>query len=242
MVVSGQTTVYHYDQWNSLTQESSTSGTAQRTYVFAGMSPVGQLDHGSPNKTTFLFSDHLGTPRTGRDTARQIVWSWRSDAFGSTSANADPDGNSVLNTVNLRFAGQYFDSESNLHNNFHRTYDPKVGRYLQSDPIGLAGGINTYAYVENNPVRFIDPTGLIICYPWGCKGDAELPPTDRRDPIKPDKPKRPKCADSTGDFVTCMSCCNKIEGNLASGGGSACAEECYRKQGISKVGGGQCGG
>jgi RHS repeat-associated protein len=66
---------------------------------------------------------------------------------------------------NIRFAGQVFDGQAGLHQNHMRDYDPAVGRFVESDPIGLVGGINTYAYVGDGPLVLIDPTGLCECEP-----------------------------------------------------------------------------
>ena len=90
---------------------------------------------------------HLDTPRIARNQQKTIVWRWESDAFGSTTANEDPDGDGQKTTINLRFPGQYYDKESGLFYNLNRYYDPTIGRYISPDPIGLAGGINTYTYV-----------------------------------------------------------------------------------------------
>jgi RHS repeat-associated protein len=67
-------------------------------------------------------------------------------------------------TVNLRFPGQYYDQETGLHYNYFRYYDPETGRYITSDPVGLGGGLNTYAYVGSNPLSWIDSWGLEISY------------------------------------------------------------------------------
>jgi len=75
--------------------------------------------------------------------------------------NADPDGDAVPFEYNLRFPGQYFDAESGLHYNYFRDYDPAVGRYVESDPIGLEGGVNTYGYAMQNPLRNVDSKGLV---------------------------------------------------------------------------------
>jgi len=88
------------------------------------------------------------------------VWTWESEAFGNNLPNQNPDNLGSF-VFNLRFPGQYYDQETGLHYNMARYYNPAVGGYDQSDPIGLAGGINTYAYVGGNPVNWVDPTGNI---------------------------------------------------------------------------------
>lgn len=89
-----------------------------------------------------------------------VVWQWRSSAFGEQAPDEDTDGDGVLTTVNLRFSGQYFDGETGFYYNYFRYYDPATGRYITSDPIGLAGGLNTYGYVGGNPINYFDPEGL----------------------------------------------------------------------------------
>ena len=111
-------------------------------------------------QTLYLHSDHLGTPRLATNATGAVVWRWDGTAFGGTSPNQDADGDGVNTTINLRFPGQYYDAESSLHYNHFRYYDPKTGRYLTSDPIGLLGGLNTYLYVGGNPLNFFDSLGL----------------------------------------------------------------------------------
>ena len=107
-----------------------------------------------------IQADHLNTPRAILGASNALVWKWDSDAFGGTAANENPSVLGIFN-YNPRFPGQYYDKESALHYNYWRdSYNPKTGRYFQSDPIGLAGGINTYSYVDGNPVSFSDPLGL----------------------------------------------------------------------------------
>ncbi|CAM3622180.1 RHS repeat domain-containing protein [Litorimonas haliclonae] len=119
-----------------------------------------------------LHTDHLGAPREARDADGEIVWKWRGDAFGAgpggrrdMGIDRDPDGDGTNTDVSLRFPGQYHDRESNLFYNHHRDYDPATGRYIQSDPIGLQGGVNRYVYVRGDPINKIAPTGLegVLC-------------------------------------------------------------------------------
>ena len=152
------TTVYHYNMYGGIIAETNATGQTQKEYVWNGMEPVAQIGGSDLN---YLHSDHLYTPRLGTDEFQSTVWQWESDAFG----NSVPQVESAL--VNLRFPGQYFDSESGLFYNWNRYYDSDLGRYVTSDPIGLEGGLNTYGYVGGNSLKFLDFTGLKkYCVPW----------------------------------------------------------------------------
>ncbi len=110
----------------------------------------------------YVEVDHLKTPRVVTDKNGTPIWQWGQDEpFGDTPPNEDPGNVGKPFVLNVRFPGQYFDQETNTHYNYHRDYDPRTGRYLQSDPIGLSGGVNTYSYVNNRPIQNIDPSGLI---------------------------------------------------------------------------------
>ena len=111
----------------------------------------------------YVQPDHLGTPRVVIDPARDVaIWEWsnKSEVFGNQIPSADPDGDGVVFELALRFPGQQAMDASGLFYNYQREYDPSVGRYSQSDPIGLLGGIGTYSYVGGNPLIGLDSLGL----------------------------------------------------------------------------------
>ncbi len=109
-----------------------------------------------------INTDHLNSPRVITDGNGNFVSFWNFVPFGERGFITS--GKPV--TYNARFPGQYYDAESGLHYNGFRDYDPTTGRYIESDPIGLKGGVNTYGYVGGNPVNFVDHSGLCL---WdGC--------------------------------------------------------------------------
>ncbi|MFO1434848.1 MAG: RHS repeat-associated core domain-containing protein [Gammaproteobacteria bacterium] len=165
--------------------------------VWLGDIPVAVLS--GTNTIQYVHADYLNTPRVITDMTGKVLWRWDSNAFGEGLPNEDVDGDGVKVTYNLRFPGQYYDKVTGKHYNYFRDYDPETGRYLESDPIGLAGGINTYAYVGGNPLAFIDPTGEIrIPRKWleclvllGClHGKPEEPGSTR--PVRPEVPTQVK--------------------------------------------------
>lgn len=126
---------------------------------------------GSSVAVYYIEADHLNTPRqVTRPSDNKQMWTWFSDPFGTTAANSNPAGAGTF-IYNLRFPGQIYDSQAGLQQNYFRDYDPAIGRYVESDPIGLKAGINTYAYVHENPVSYNDPLGLDVST-WECDGQG----------------------------------------------------------------------
>jgi RHS repeat-associated protein len=117
----------------------------------------------------YIETDHLNTPRALIDPARNLpVWRWdlQVSAFGEHAANEDPDGDATLVKFNLRFPGQYLDAETGLHYNYFRDYEPGTGRYVESDPIGLRGGLATFGYALSSPLSWKDQSGGIPADPF----------------------------------------------------------------------------
>jgi RHS repeat-associated protein len=155
-------TRYIYDPDGQILAEiNAANGQAIREYIWLGGLPVGLVERGSGSAVLrFVHADHLARPQKITAANRSLVWDGQYAPFGET--------HSVTGTITnvLLFPGQLADPETGLSQNWHRDYDPSLGRYLQPDPLGLSGGVNTFAYAGGNPVANIDPDGrLAFAYP-----------------------------------------------------------------------------
>ncbi len=151
-VTQTETKIFHYDLRGHLIAETNQTGQMLAEYIYLGDQLLSMIN---PGELAYYFhTDHLGTPQLVTDDVGPIVWKAAYTPFG----DAVPSIQTVENP--FRFPGQYYDSETGLHYNYYRYYDPQTGRYVTPDPIGLEGGINLFLYVAGNPVRWVDPFGL----------------------------------------------------------------------------------
>lgn len=160
---------YVFDEAGQLLGEYDANNTPLYETIYLGSTPVGVMKqtgtaaaNNIATSVNYVYPDHLNTARViTRAADNAMLWRWDSaEAFGATAANENPSALGTF-TYNPRFPGQVFDAETGLNQNWNLEYDPRQGRYRQSDPIGLAGGINTYGYVGGNPLMVTDPTGLV---------------------------------------------------------------------------------
>lgn len=184
-IVGSEHTYYLYEN-RQLVAELDAKGTIRRQYVYLGGQPVAVIDTpnsgaaqgtadagfmagianlwaallGKGESIVYLLTNHLGAVEMATDAKGKPVWQAVYAPFGKLMpavAQTKPGFE-----LNLRLPGQYADKETGLYYNDHRYYDPARGRYLTPDPLGLGGGINGYAYVDGNPLKYIDPEGLVL--------------------------------------------------------------------------------
>jgi RHS repeat-associated protein len=156
------TTIFVQDEAGHLIGEYDGSGNLIEETVWLGDIPVATLrPNGSGGVNIFyVHTDHLNTPRkVAQPSSGTLAWRWDADPFGTAAPNENPASLGTF-VYNIRFPGQYYQAETGLNQNYFRDYDPAVGRYVESDPVGLRSGVNTYLYALGNPAKYIDRWGL----------------------------------------------------------------------------------
>jgi RHS repeat-associated protein len=215
-------TQFVYDRSGHLLAESNgATGTAQTEYVWLDDTPLALATSGN---LYFIHSDHLGTPQKATDASQNLAWDIVPRPFGQTEQQTFPP------LANLRFPGQYFDTETGMHSNYFRDYDSTIGRYIETDPLGIDATIygitiasvasrtaarGLYTYGENNPTDHIDPYGLYTVQPGlpppssaianllNCieaKTGDPLVVTSTSEPIRPHPPGTPHRAGTAVDI------------------------------------------
>ena len=151
--VNRKVTRFVYGQNGRLLYERDLNTNRDSQHLYFQGEPVGMIRN---NQLYFVLPDHLGRPELlmANTPAATTVWRTALTAFERAQTLTDTIGG-----YNLGFPGQYHDEEKGFAYNINRDYDPATGRYLQSDPIELAGGLNTFGYVGGNPVAMVDPSG-----------------------------------------------------------------------------------
>lgn len=151
----GATAYFAPAEDNTLLAESD--GGTWVDYLWLNGRLIGRISAG---QMQVVHVDQTGRPEVVTNASQTVVWRAQNSPFTRKVTVS----NGV--TLNIGFPGQYYDAEIAMWNNGYRDYFDWVGRYLESDPIGLAGGINTYGYVGNDPLSAVDPLGLYCLPEW----------------------------------------------------------------------------
>ncbi|MEQ5835267.1 RHS repeat-associated core domain-containing protein [Marinobacter sp. NFXS9] len=149
-------TRFVYDGAN-LMGEYDGQGDVKQEIIWLGEIPIGLLENG---EIYFVETNQVNVPLAIVNAEKEKVWQWNLRPFGEGAIDGDPDNDGELLTFRLRLPGQYYDRETRTNYNYYRSYDTRVGRYIQADPIDLRGGLNIFAYAANNPLRNVDSYGL----------------------------------------------------------------------------------
>ena len=157
----GSVSTYYYYDGTQLGGEISSDG-MHTDYVYLHREPVALLKN---NEAFAVHADHLNAPRKVSDASAVLLWSVEYLPFGKAVVS------NKHFTLNLRYPGQYYDAETDTHYNYLRNYNPAQGRFSSSDPAGLRGGNNLYAYAGNNPLRYVDHLGLFHAPPNDATSD-----------------------------------------------------------------------
>jgi RHS repeat-associated protein len=154
--VGNVTTLFQYDIAGNLIAELNSSGQVLRQHIHVGNVPIAQLTRNANGALDiqYVHTDYLGTPTLLTSQSGKVVADIETMPFGESYVDY------AAVEYNRRFPGQYKDAESGLNYNYFRDYDTSSGRYVQSDPVGLQGGLNTYVYANANPINNIDALGL----------------------------------------------------------------------------------
>ncbi|WP_394829071.1 RHS repeat-associated core domain-containing protein [Pendulispora albinea] len=170
-----------------------------RVYIYAdelAFAPFMFVDYASGDaelesgKRYVILANHLGAPELIQDDAGAVVWRAWYEAYGLAHVEVGADFHQPV-----RWPGHYFDAATRLHYNRFRYYSPELGRYVESDPDGIRGGLNLHAYADGNPLRYVDLRGL------GC-GDGNRDPNNDEDRPEQESSARPKVADEVFHLVT----------------------------------------
>lgn len=139
-------------------EEANGSGVAITDYVYLGDQPIATFTPGS-SSLAFIHADRLGTPQKATNSGQGFVWKANYLPFGELNAASSQ---TATLAQSLRLPGQEFEAETGWHQNGFRDYAPSLGRYLESDPIGMWGGLDSFVYAKSNPIIFYDAAGLDV--------------------------------------------------------------------------------